>query len=228
VTQPTSWVSQLINRFSEEDEQRYLRPKPMQFQVERAPFDPTSFYRDIGKIRETSRGATQVLNQRLAAKRAEELARMQAIPQMGIQVGAPSASGMFPGQQKKGSYGSPLTGYRLTSGFGHRHAPTRGASTFHRGVDLAAPQGTPIYATHSGVVSSSGWGSGYGYNITINGGGGIQSFYGHNSRNVVRAGQQVRRGQLIGYVGSTGVSTGPHLHYGVKINGQWVNPSGYY
>ncbi|MBQ3505035.1 MAG: peptidoglycan DD-metalloendopeptidase family protein [Oscillospiraceae bacterium] len=112
----------------------------------------------------------------------------------------------------------------LSSPFGYRDAPTAGASTYHQGVDLAAPKNTPIYATRSGVVTASTYGSAAGYYVTINHGDGFSSIYMHMETKVVSAGQAVSAGQLIGYVGKSGVATGYHLHFGISYNGMYVNP----
>ena len=122
----------------------------------------------------------------------------------------------------------PVSGYTITSAFGYRKAPTAGASTYHQGVDMACPTGTPIYATRSGtVIKASYQARGAGYYVSINHGDGFASIYMHMSRYVVSAGQTVTQGQLIGYVGSTGVSTGPHLHFGISYGGTYVNPMAY-
>ena len=118
----------------------------------------------------------------------------------------------------------PLTRARLTSAFGYRKHPLHGSTRLHAGVDLAAPQGTPVQATADGVVTSAGWRGGYGILISLGHGGGVQTRYAHLSAIAVRPGTQVRAGQVIGYVGSTGNSTGPHLHYEVRVNGRAVNP----
>lgn len=122
---------------------------------------------------------------------------------------------------------NPLANDRLTSGFGSRTHPIFGGRRAHNGVDLAAPTGTPIYATADGIVSRSSWFSGYGLYISIEHGGEMQTRYGHMSRLNVAEGQQVRKGDVIGFVGSTGNSTGPHLHYEVRIAGNAVNPIPY-
>lgn len=103
-----------------------------------------------------------------------------------------------------------------------------GGTEFHQGIDIAAETGTPIVATADGVVTSAGWnGSGYGNMVDIDHGDGITTRYGHASAVAVLPGQRVRRGEIIAYVGSTGYSTGPHLHYEVRVDGQPVNPAGY-
>ncbi|HMF04205.1 MAG TPA: peptidoglycan DD-metalloendopeptidase family protein [Acidimicrobiia bacterium] len=115
----------------------------------------------------------------------------------------------------------------ITSGFGPRVQPIIGASTFHPGVDIAASQGTPIKAAGDGVVKMAGPNGGYGNFTLIDHGGGLATGYGHQSRIAVSVGQHVSTGQVIGYVGSTGTSTGPHLHWEVRVNGNPVNPLGW-
>ena len=113
----------------------------------------------------------------------------------------------------------------FTSGFGVRSDPFRGRAAMHGGIDLAGPLGTPVYATADGIVAKSEWNSGgYGNLVEINHGQGIETRYGHLSRLIARPGQRVRRGELIGLMGSTGRSTGSHLHYEVRIEGRAVNP----
>ena len=119
----------------------------------------------------------------------------------------------------------PVKTAEFTSGYGTRTDPFRGGAARHQGIDLAAPLGTPIYATADGVVTTAGWNSGgYGNLIKLNHGRGIETRYGHLSRILVAAGQRVARGQLIGHMGSTGRSTGSHLHYEVRIDDRAVNP----
>ena len=121
----------------------------------------------------------------------------------------------------------PCSYVKMTSPFGYRTAPTTGASTYHQGVDLAGPEGTPIYAARSGIVTIAGWGNAAGYYVTINHLDGFSSIYMHLSSYVVSSGTSVSQGQLIGYMGNTGVSTGSHLHFGIAYNGAYVNPAGY-
>jgi len=117
----------------------------------------------------------------------------------------------------------PVQGH-LTSGFGERFHPILGYERFHAGVDLGAAAGTPIVAAADGRVVSAGWAGGYGRAVAILHGGGIETKYGHMSRIAAYAGESVRRGDVIGYVGSSGLSTGPHLHFEVMKNGRPVNP----
>lgn len=115
-------------------------------------------------------------------------------------------------------------GGTVSSGFGYRIHPLSGTRRFHAGIDLARPAGTAIIAGTDGTVVYAGWASGYGLLVTIDHGRGVQTRYGHLSSLAVRAGQRVHRGDILGSVGSTGRSTGPHLHYEVRLNGQPVSP----
>jgi murein DD-endopeptidase MepM/ murein hydrolase activator NlpD len=118
----------------------------------------------------------------------------------------------------------PVKGVSFTSGYGVRSDPFRGRAAMHAGIDLAGPIGTPIYATADAVVGRSEWATGYGNLVELDHGRGIQTRYGHLSRSLVAAGQRVKRGDMIAMMGSTGRSTGSHLHYEVRIDGKAVNP----
>ena len=113
---------------------------------------------------------------------------------------------------------------RITSGFGMRIHPIYGIAKMHNGLDFTAPQGTPIYATGDGLVIAAGASTGTGNHVIINHGYGYESEYMHMVRIKVREGVRVKRGQIIGWVGNTGASTGPHCHYEVHINGRPVDP----
>jgi murein DD-endopeptidase MepM/ murein hydrolase activator NlpD len=114
---------------------------------------------------------------------------------------------------------------RIASGYGMRIDPVYGTPKMHKGLDFTAPQGTPIYATGNGVVITAGAsGNGFGNHVVINHGYGYETLYGHMVRIKARLGQRIKRGEVIGWVGSTGKSTGPHCHYEVHINGQEVDP----
>lgn len=121
----------------------------------------------------------------------------------------------------------PLEDARMSSNFGMRTHPVLGGRRNHQGIDLAAPTGTPVYATADGIVSRADWFSSYGLFISIEHGGEMQTRYAHLSRLAVAEGERVKKGEIIGYVGSTGRSTGPHLHYEVRIAGAAVNPVPY-
>lgn len=118
----------------------------------------------------------------------------------------------------------PINRFTFTSAYGVRSDPFAGSAAMHAGIDLASPTGTPIYATADGVVDRAEWFGGYGNMVEIDHGKGIATRYGHMSRIAAKSGQRVKRGELIGYVGSTGRSTGSHLHYEVRIDGRAVNP----
>ena len=123
---------------------------------------------------------------------------------------------------------TPVSGYTLTSPFGMRKHPVLGYDRMHNGIDMACAQGTPIYATRAGKVTTASYqAGGAGYYVSINHLDGFSSIYMHMTNYVVSAGQSVSQGQLIGYVGSTGISTGPHLHFGISYAGSYVNPLAY-
>nr|DAO24356.1 MAG TPA: tail protein [Caudoviricetes sp.] len=132
-----------------------------------------------------------------------------------------------------GKWSKPVTGanVRITSGYGSRPSPTAGASTNHEGIDIGAPYGTPVKAAANGIVNFAGSAGGYGNAIYIDNGTiegkRVSSRYGHLNRYIVASGTKVTQGQTIGYVGSTGKSTGPHLHFEVRENGKAVNPISY-
>lgn len=120
--------------------------------------------------------------------------------------------------------GAPLLRGAVTSGFGMRSDPLGAGRRMHSGIDLAAAAGSPILSTFDGVVSKAGWSGGFGILVSVEHGGGLQTRYGHMSQVAVTAGQVVRKGDVLGYVGSTGRSTGPHLHYEMRRNGIAVSP----
>ncbi len=118
----------------------------------------------------------------------------------------------------------PIDITTTSSGYGVRSDPFRGTAAFHAGVDMPGPVGTAIYATADGIVGRAGWASGYGNLVELQHGQGIATRYGHLSSILVQPGQRVQRGQLIARMGSTGRSTGSHLHYEVRLEGHAVNP----
>ena len=147
------------------------------------------------------------------AKYEEELAKLA---QQGKN--PPSAAGWI----------KPVTGYTLTSPFGMRKHPVLGYVRMHNGIDMACPSGTPIYAARAGKVTAASYqAGGAGNYVSINHLDGFSSIYMHMTHYVVSVGQTVAQGQLIGYVGSTGISTGPHLHFGISYAGTYVNPMAY-
>lgn len=122
--------------------------------------------------------------------------------------------------------GMPTVG-RITSVFGMRAHPLSGTHRFHGGLDIATERGTPVKATADGIVSFSGWSRGNGNVVVIEHGHGFSTVYAHNSKNIAMTGQKVKKGQQIAEVGSTGATTGSHVHYEVWKNGQTVNPASY-
>ena len=169
-----------------------------------------------------------------AAKHQEWLAYMATYTTVAPATTAPSGnSGGSSGNNGSstpssgGSWLRPCSYTYMSSPFGFRTSPTAGASTYHQGVDLAAPANTPVYASRSGIVTTTTYSNAAGYYVTINHGDGFSSIYMHLNNYVVSAGQAVSAGQLIGYVGRTGIATGYHLHFGIAYNGAYVNPCAY-
>lgn len=156
-----------------------------------------------------------------AARKQEEQARLAAAnANNNSGAGAPMVSG-------NGTFTHPCPGARVSSEFGWREAPIAGAGNNHKGMDLAAPTGTPIYAAAAGTVTIARYSNSAGNWVVINHGNGLQTYYMHASALYVSEGQTVSKGQNIAAVGSTGQSTGPHLHFQVMSNGTPVNPRNY-
>ena len=151
---------------------------------------------------------------------AELFASWRSMDKTGVAAPAPIPSISVPSR-------SPLDQAMLTSDYGMRTHPVLGGRRSHKGIDLAQPTGTPVYATADGIVSKAERFSSYGNYIQIEHGGEMQTRYAHLSGYAIAAGEQVHKGQLIGFVGSTGRSTGPHLHYEVRIAGEAVDPTPY-
>lgn len=157
-------------------------------------------------------------------KNAQELSRNILTEQVIME---PVAKIVERGTKIPPTYVKPISGGRLSSGFGKRKAPKKGASTYHRGIDWATPIGTAVMASCGGVVSRAGWGSGYGNVVYIDHPDGRQTRYGHLSKVLVKPGDHVSQNQKVALSGNTGRSTGPHLHFEILINGGQVNPLNY-
>jgi murein DD-endopeptidase MepM/ murein hydrolase activator NlpD len=162
-----------------------------------------------------------------AALSAEEAARLAAANKNNAAGGSKPSSNSGGSGRPSSGFSSPLGSMVVTCAYGWRIHPIWGDRRFHSGVDLAANQGTPIYAIAAGTVTTATYGDAYGYNVSISHGGGYGSMYAHMTNYTVSAGQSVSQGEIIGYVGSTGWSTGPHLHFEVYLNGASVNPMDY-
>jgi murein DD-endopeptidase MepM/ murein hydrolase activator NlpD len=132
-----------------------------------------------------------------------------------------------PGSPAGGRLAPPIPGARVTSTYGARVHPIYGDVRTHTGIDLSGETGTPIRAAADGIVITASWMGGYGQATVLDHGGPLATLYGHQSQILVRPGQAVSRGQVIGRVGCTGTCTGPHLHYEVRLNGSPVNPTNY-
>ncbi len=174
--------------------------------------------------------AEKALLAEIDAKKAEINAQIASLQQESDKIAA-MLRGLNAGgavvAPSKGILAIPVPGARLTSVFGMRVNPVTGVYTLHAGQDFGVSSGTPIHAAADGTVVSAGWVSGYGNYTCINHGGGLATCYAHQSQFLVSAGQRVSRNQVIGLSGNTGNSTGPHLHFEVRVNGTPTNPMGY-
>jgi len=162
--------------------------------------------------------------------RGEEVRRAAAEAAAAAAAAAAASNGGYPqldsGQLSDQGWTRPVSG-RMSDGYGPRIAPTAGASTFHNGADLGAGCGTPVYAAAAGTVNYAGWFGGFGNWVQLSHGAGVQTSYAHNSQLLVGSGESVVAGQLISLAGTTGVSTGCHLHYEVSIDGSRVDPAAF-
>lgn len=174
--------------------------------------------------------AVKQQKQALLAETQENAARLRAIAAAEDRESARIASMLRSGSSKgTGRYAGtmlwPCPGYeRVSSQFGMRYHPILHYNRMHSGIDVSAPSGAPLVATGSGEIISAGWRGGYGNCVMIDHGNGLVSVYAHMSRVSVRVGQRVGAGDTVGAVGSTGLSTGPHLHFEIRVNGEAVNP----
>ena len=155
----------------------------------------------------------------LKARQAERAAARAA-------AAAQQSSPTYSWVQGSGQLGWPVSG-EITSPYGYRTHPIWGTTIYHSGIDIGVDEGTPVHAADGGTVAWSGWMGGYGYAVVIDHGNGMSTLYAHNSELAVSEGQDVGKGQVVAYAGSTGNSTGPHVHFEVRISGDPVDPMGY-
>lgn len=197
--------------------------------LHRAETDKATAEQAYNELEAASQSLGAMLRQRAADRDAEAAAAAAA---------AQAAASADSGSSDDGSYDSytpvsgsgamiwPVNGV-VTSPFGYRNHPIFGRAILHSGVDIGVDYGTPVHAADGGVVVEAGWISGYGYAVVIDHGNGLSTLYGHNESLAVSSGQSVSQGQVIAYAGSTGNSTGPHVHFEVRANGDPVDPSSY-
>ena len=232
---------------------RFLTPAPATIIVTAPAAASSDYSAEVAKLAAETERRVQVIEQRqraLAAALANENIDKSTLERLGFYPSTSASDGrggpfdattadptfkqLFTSWKKLDSLASgaiavpsdkPVRTAAFTSGYGVRSDPFRGGAAMHPGIDLAGPLGTPIYATAEGTVLRAGWNSGgYGNLVEIDHGRGIATRYGHMSAILVHAGDRISRGQVIGRMGSTGRSTGSHLHYEVRIDGKPVNP----
>jgi len=188
--------------------------------LQKAQNDRATAMQAIEELNASSAQVSAMLKERQAARAAAAAAAAAAGPTPG--------GGGAPDEwvQGTGQLGWPVSG-EITSPYGYRVHPIWGTTIYHSGIDIGVDEGTPVHAADGGVVVWSGWMGGYGYAVVIDHGNGLSTLYGHNSELAVDEGQSVAKGQVISYAGSTGNSTGPHVHFEVRVNGDPVDPMGY-
>ena len=189
--------------------------------LQKAQNDRATAMQAIEELNASSAQVSAMLKERQAARAAAVAAAAAAAAQSS---GGQGASDNW--VQGTGQLGWPVSG-EITSPYGYRVHPIWGTTIYHSGIDIGVDEGTPVHAADGGVVVWSGWMGGYGYAVVIDHGNGLSTLYGHNSELAVDEGQSVAKGQVISYAGSTGNSTGPHVHFEVRVNGDPVDPMGY-
>ena len=188
--------------------------------LQKAQNDRATAMQAIEELNASSAQVSAMLKERQAARAAAAAAAAAAAQSSGGQ----GASDNW--VQGTGQLGWPVSG-EITSPYGYRVHPIWGTTIYHSGIDIGVDEGTPVHAADGGVVVWSGWMGGYGYAVVIDHGNGLSTLYGHNSELAVDEAQSVAKGQVISYAGSTGNSTGPHVHFEVRVNGDPVDPMGY-
>ena len=189
------------------------KKKEREVVLQKAQNDRATAMQAVEELNASSAQITALLKARQAERAAAPAAAQQS---------APSYSWV----QGSGQLGWPVSG-EITSPYGYRTHPIWGTTIYHSGIDIGVDEGTPVHAADGGTVVWSGWMGGYGYAVVIDHGNGMSTLYGHNSELAVSEGQDVSKGQVIAYAGSTGNSTGPHVHFEVRISGDPVDPMGY-
>lgn len=189
--------------------------------LQKAQNDRATAMQAIEELNASSAQVSAMLKERQAARAAAAAVAAAAAAQSS---GGQGASDNW--VQGTGQLGWPVSG-EITSPYGYRVHPIWGTTIYHSGIDIGVDEGTPVHAADGGVVVWSGWMGGYGYAVVIDHGNGLSTLYGHNSELAVDEGQSVAKGQVISYAGSTGNSTGPHVHFEVRVNGDPVDPMGY-
>ena len=184
--------------------------------LQKAQNDRAVAMQAIEELNASSAQIGAMLKERQAARAAAAAAAAQAAGQ----------GSSYTWVQGTGQLGWPVSG-EITSPYGYRVHPIWGTTIYHSGIDIGVDEGTPVHAADSGVIVWSGWMGGYGYAVVIDHGNGLSTLYGHNSELAVDEGQSVSKGQVVAYAGSTGNSTGPHVHFEVRENGDPVDPMGY-
>lgn len=184
--------------------------------LQKAQNDRAVAMQAIEELNASSAQISAMLKERQAARAAATAAAAQSAGQ----------GSSYTWVQGTGQLGWPVSG-EITSPYGYRVHPIWGTTIYHSGIDIGVDEGTPVHAADSGVIVWSGWMGGYGYAVVIDHGNGLSTLYGHNSELAVDEGQSVSKGQVVAYAGSTGNSTGPHVHFEVRENGDPVDPMGY-
>ncbi len=194
--------------------------------LDKAQNDKATALAALNELEASSNAIREKLQAREAARKAAAAAAAAAAASSGGGGGGSSAGGGDSYVQGSGQFIWPVNG-PITSPFGYRNHPIFGRQILHSGIDIGVDEGTIVHAADSGTVVYSDWMSGYGNVVIIDHGNGLSTLYGHNSALIVSEGQSVRKGQPIAYAGSTGNSTGPHVHFEVRVNGDPVDPLGY-
>lgn len=197
------------------------RRKEQQAILYQAQNDKAMAEQAYNEYQQSSQAIAEMLRQR-AADRAAQAAAAAAQASSGGGGGSDS----YQPVSGSGALIWPVNGV-VTSPYGYRTHPIFGTTIYHSGIDIGVDYGTPVHAADGGVVVEAGWISGYGYAVIIDHGNGLSTLYGHNQELAVSEGQSVSQGQVIAYAGSTGNSTGPHVHFEVRANGDPVDPSAY-